>query len=84
MLNVQTVAARFYEEDHISTFIVVTVGKENCVNTPHILQSERVKRPGIHIWVFVNGQLSEESFIQTLVTATEAKVKALYDYGTEK
>ena len=33
--------------------------------------------PGtINTWIFVNGELTEEAFIQSIMTATEAKVKA--------
>ena len=82
-VDVQTVAVRFYEGDDISTFIVVTVGKEIVLIRLTYFNPKESKGPGIHTWVFVNGRLPEESFIQTLVTATEAKVKALYDYGAE-
>lgn len=82
-VDVKTAAVRFYEGDGISTFIVVTAGKGNPVHTPHIVQSERTRGPSIHTWVFVNGCLPEEAFIQSLVTATEAKLKALHDYGAE-
>ncbi|KMY52033.1 ATP-binding cassette domain-containing protein [Peribacillus loiseleuriae] len=75
-VDVQTVTACFYEEDNISTFIVVTAGKGDVVDTSRVV-------PSIHTWVFVNGCLSEGVFIQGLITATEAKVKALHDCGAE-
>ncbi|MGX2961844.1 ATP-binding cassette domain-containing protein [Peribacillus sp. JNUCC 23] len=79
-VDVKTAAVRFYEGDDISTFIVVTAGKGIPVHTSH---TERAKGPSVHTWVFVNGCLPEEAFIQSLVIATEAKVKALYEYGAE-
>ena len=36
--------------------------------------------PGtINTWIFVNGELTEEAFIQSIMTATEAKVKVMND-----
>ena len=38
--------------------------------------------PGtINLWVFIEGNLTDEAFIEALVTSTEAKVKALLDEG---
>ncbi|WP_028393360.1 ABC transporter ATP-binding protein [Bacillus cihuensis] len=82
-VDLKTVAVRFYQGDNISIFIVVTAGKRNIHNPHHVVQSEKVIGSNIHTWVFVNGCLTEEAFIQCLVTATEAKVKALYGYGEE-
>ena len=39
-------------------------------------------KPGtINIWVLINGQLSEEAFIQSMMTATEAKTAAVKELG---
>ena len=42
------------------------------------LTRDREPRIGtINTWVIVNGQLPDEAFIQAMITATEAKTKAL-------
>lgn len=67
-----------YEMDGFSLFIVVTAGVGNAVDVSKSIQHDSNLKPGtINIWVFINGKLSEEAFIQSIMTATEAKVKAL-------
>lgn len=67
-----------YEMDAFSLFIVVTAGVGNAVDVSKSIQHDSNLKPGtINIWVFINGKLSEEAFIQSIMTATEAKVKAL-------
>lgn len=79
-VNVQDAAYRFYEEDGISTLIVVTAGSGNAVDAASTKRKSYNHTPGtINSWVFVNGQLSEAAFVQSMITATEAKVKALFD-----
>ena len=72
-----------YEEwqgHDFSLFIVVTAGTGNAVDaslgTRHLA---RLKPGTINTWVFVNGKLTNEAFIQSIVTATEAKTKALHE-----
>jgi len=57
------VAFQFWRENQFSLFIVVIAGAENAINT----------------WIFVNGKLKETAFIQTVMSAMEAKVEALKD-----
>lgn len=72
-----TVYAR-YEQDDTSIFVVVTAGTGNAVDVAEGMAHEFAYQPGtINTWVFVNGRMSEEAFIQAIMTATEAKVKAL-------
>ncbi|PLR86316.1 ABC transporter ATP-binding protein [Bacillus canaveralius] len=78
-VNLADAAYRLFKDDGLSVFIVVTAGAGNAIDAS---QSERhsyeIVQPGtINIWVFINGTLSEEAFIQALMTATEAKVKGL-------
>ncbi|MDQ6597394.1 ATP-binding cassette domain-containing protein [Bacillus salipaludis] len=71
---------RSYEENDFSIFIVVTAGVGNAIDASksELHSFERV--PGtINTWIFVNGELTEEAFIQSIMTATEAKVKAIHD-----
>ncbi|WP_042356017.1 heme ABC transporter ATP-binding protein [Bacillus rubiinfantis] len=69
-----------YAGEGFSIFVVVTAGIGNAVDASksHLHVVETV--PGtINTWVFVNGELSEEAFIQSIMTATEAKTKAIQD-----
>ncbi|KXH83941.1 adenosylcobinamide amidohydrolase [Sporosarcina sp. HYO08] len=67
-----------YEEDFGSILIAVTAGIGNAVDVAEALSRDRKERIGtINTWVIVNGKLSEEAFIQAMITATEAKTKAL-------
>jgi iron complex transport system ATP-binding protein len=70
-------------QDDVSVFVVATAGVGNAVDVtrPRVSWKERHKPGTINIWVFANGKLSEEAFVQGLMTATEAKAKALADAG---
>lgn len=61
-----------------SIIVMVTAGVGNAVDV-----SQAMTRPGyvgtINTWVLVNGCLTDEAFIQTMITATEAKTKALFE-----
>ncbi|HEY9576227.1 MAG TPA: adenosylcobinamide amidohydrolase, partial [Pseudobacillus sp.] len=71
---------RFVEIEDISVFAVVTAGVGNAVDVSRSIEHNRAFLPGtINTWVFANGYLSEEAFVQSVMTATEAKVKALFD-----
>lgn len=70
---------RFIEEE-FSIFVVVTAGVGNAIDASKGEQHSFEMTPGtINTWVFVAGELTEEAFIQSIMTATEAKVKALND-----
>ncbi|MFD1205663.1 MULTISPECIES: adenosylcobinamide amidohydrolase [Sporosarcina] len=67
-----------YEADFGSILIAVTAGVGNAVDASKAIERERENRIGtINTWVIMNGQLTEEAFIQAMITATEAKTKAL-------
>lgn len=67
-----------YEEETFSVFIVVTAGVGNAVDASMSDRHSFDHSPGtINIWVFINGRVSEAASIQGVMTATEAKVKAL-------
>lgn len=69
----------FLEGDGFSIFVVVTAGIGNAVDVTRT-EYARTASPGtINIWIFVNGHLSEEAFIQSMMTATETKVKVMYE-----
>ncbi|TYS89257.1 adenosylcobinamide amidohydrolase [Rossellomorea aquimaris] len=68
----------FYEEESFSVFIVVTAGVGNAVDASMSDCHSFDHSPGtINIWVFINGRVSDAASIQGIMTATEAKVKAL-------
>jgi iron complex transport system ATP-binding protein len=64
--------------EDFSVVIAVTAGVGNAVDISNSEKHDFVLECGtINIWVFVNGTLTDEAFIQGIMTATEAKVKAL-------
>lgn len=76
----EDVAFGDYIGDGFSVFIVVTAGVGNAVDASRSEEHSYKARPGtINTWVFINGDLTEEGFIQSIMTATEAKVKVLHD-----
>lgn len=61
-----------------SVLIMVTAGVGNAVDVAETMTREREQKIGtINTWVIVNGKLSDEAFIQAMITATEAKTKAM-------
>lgn len=78
-VELKDAAYQFLKEDDLSIFIVVTAGIGNAIDAS-LGRKERSERVGtINTWLFVNGELSDEAFIQSITTATEAKVKVLHD-----
>ena len=76
----ENAAYRFLQGDDFSIFVVVTAGVGNAVDASLADRHSSEHRPGtINTWVFVNGHMAEEAFIHAIVTATEAKVKALQE-----
>lgn len=69
------------EEDDFSIFVVVTAGISNAVDASKAyLQDDSFISIGtINTWIFIDGKLSEAAFLQAMITATEAKVKALQE-----
>ncbi|RBW70331.1 heme ABC transporter ATP-binding protein [Bacillus taeanensis] len=67
--------------EQFSVLIIVTAGLSNAVDVSKCDQHvfDEVHAGTINTWVFVDGELTEEAFIQGMMTAAEAKVKALHD-----
>jgi iron complex transport system ATP-binding protein len=66
--------------DGFSVFIVVTAGMGKAVDVSKgDVHSTEWLPDAIHTWLFINGELSDEAYIQAIITATEAKVKVLQD-----
>lgn len=69
-----------YSGDFGSVVIAVTAGVGNAVDVSKAF-SRSLSVGTINTWIMVNGNLSEEAFIQAMITATEAKTKALHHEG---
>ena len=75
-----TVTYRLLRDEDFSIFVMVTAGVGNAIDASLADKHSWTSSPGtINTWIFVNGHLAEEAFIHSIVTATEAKVKALHD-----
>jgi iron complex transport system ATP-binding protein len=69
-----------YEHEGASIIVLVTAGTKHAIDVSKAIQRERSSSIGtINTFVFINGELSEEAFYQAMMTATEAKAKALFD-----
>ncbi|MBA4536856.1 adenosylcobinamide amidohydrolase [Bacillus aquiflavi] len=76
----EDVSYRFFEGDDFSVFVVVTAGVSNAVDVTRSKEHSSQAIPGtINMWIFINGHLSDEAFIQSIVTATETKVKVMQE-----
>ncbi|MEH7503663.1 adenosylcobinamide amidohydrolase [Neobacillus drentensis] len=76
----EDVVYKRFEHDGFSLFVVVTAGVGNAIDASKSELHSFEMVPGtINTWIFVNGELTEEAFIQSIMTATEAKVKAMND-----
>lgn len=76
----EDVACHLIKKDDFSIFVVITAGVGNAIDASKSELHSLELIPGtINTWIFVNGELTEEAFIQSIMTATEAKVKALHD-----
>ncbi|PEQ94104.1 heme ABC transporter ATP-binding protein [Bacillus sp. AFS006103] len=76
----EDVVYKRFINDEFSIFVVVTAGVGNAIDASKGELHSFEMTPGtINTWIFVNGELTEEAFIQSIMTATEAKVKAMND-----
>lgn len=74
------VAYQSFDKDGLSIFVVITAGVSNAIDASKSEMHSFKMTPGtINTWIFVNGNLSEEAYIQSIMTATEAKVKVMND-----
>ncbi|QCR31392.1 adenosylcobinamide amidohydrolase [Lysinibacillus sp. SGAir0095] len=59
-------------------FVVVTAGVGNAIDVSQSYRRNNSSYVGtINTWVIINGKLSDEAFVQAMMTATESKSKAL-------
>lgn len=82
-VSLEHVAERELNEDQFSMKVLVTAGVGDAIDVSRASHEGRLNPPvgTINGWIFIDGQLSEEAFVQAIMTATEAKVKALQDQG---
>ncbi|MFJ7668528.1 adenosylcobinamide amidohydrolase [Lysinibacillus sp. NPDC097195] len=74
----QLYALNKYTASFGSVIVVVTAGVGNAVDVSRTHERQDTPYIGtINTWVIINGCLSEEAFFQALMTANEAKTKAL-------
>ncbi|MFC0300548.1 adenosylcobinamide amidohydrolase [Virgibacillus soli] len=81
-VNLNEVAYEMVEGEDFSVFIVITAGVGNAIDAAfgenHFIRSQ----PGtINTWIFVNGKLTDEAYVQSIITATEAKASVLREVG---
>ena len=76
----EDVSFKLYKEENFTVFIVVTAGVGNAIDATRSEQHSYELVPGtINTWIFVSGNMTEEAFIQGIMTATEAKAKAMQE-----
>ncbi|WP_107942022.1 adenosylcobinamide amidohydrolase [Metasolibacillus fluoroglycofenilyticus] len=64
--------------------IAVTAGIDNAVDVTRAYEQEEQPHIGtINTWVIINGKLSDEAFYQAMITATEAKTRALAEQNIQ-
>lgn len=77
-VNMSLATIREYDTSFGSIVVMVTAGVGMAVDISRAFEREDPPHIGtINTWVIVNGHLSNEAFIQAMMTATEAKTKAL-------
>lgn len=68
-----------YEATFGDVFVIVTAGFGNAMDVSRTYDREHNDYVGtINTWIVINGKLSDEAFVQGMMTATEAKTKALH------
>src|SRR5699024_8232804 len=64
--------------DSFELIVAVTAGVGNAVDASlGNYHSNEIIQGTINIWIIIDGDLTDEAFIQSIITATEAKAKAL-------
>lgn len=77
-VNIQDVVMKQYAATFGNIVIVVTAGIGNAIDVSQAYDRNLMPQINtINTWVFINGKLSDEAFVQLMMTSTEAKTKAL-------
>ena len=81
-LSMDAVIANDYDTPAGKFTIIVTAGVGKAIDVAEAYKHEEAVTIGtINTWIILNAHLSDEAFVQALITATEAKVKALQKAG---
>lgn len=79
-VSAHTAAVQTFTGAHCSIIVMVTAGVGNSIDVTRAYERNDAPYIGtINTWVIVNGKLSDEAFLQAMMTATEAKTKALQE-----
>lgn len=77
-VDLEDYSSGYYEGSGFSLFVVITAGIGGAVDGTRATPSKAPVTAGtINTWIFVNGSLTEEAMIQSVITATEAKAQVL-------
>ncbi|MEK4228315.1 adenosylcobinamide amidohydrolase [Solibacillus sp. FSL H8-0538] len=77
-VSTETVALGTFKGHSCEIVVMVTAGVGNGVDVTRTFERNDEAYIGtINTWVIINGKLSDEAFFQAMITATEAKTKAL-------
>lgn len=78
--KLEDVSIEEWQDEELSIVVCVTAGVSNAVDVSQCHKHLFEPHAGtINTWVFLNGSLTDEAFIQAIMTATEAKTKAMID-----
>ncbi|ABO67546.1 MULTISPECIES: adenosylcobinamide amidohydrolase [Geobacillus] len=81
-VDVHDVVWRWEDKEAFSVAVMVTAGVGNAVDAARAWQHQPLAaKPGtINMVIIIDGTLTEAAFVQAVMTATEAKAKALADH----
>ncbi|WP_231638423.1 adenosylcobinamide amidohydrolase [Rubeoparvulum massiliense] len=82
-VSVEQVVTQTLCDDGITVRCYTTAGVGRALNIANV--DEHLSEPEgvgtINTWIFIDGHLPDEALVQVMMTATEAKVKAVHDAG---
>lgn len=77
-VDTQDAVIKSYDASFGTVFVIVTAGVGNAIDVSKAYTRDDQQYIGtINTWIIINGNLSDEAFVQGMMTATEAKTKAL-------
>lgn len=82
--NLEQYAVKKIDSNMFSLIVVVTASALHAVDVSLATKHLTLEESGvgtINSWIFIDGKLSDFAFVQAIVTATEAKTKALNYLG---
>ncbi|WP_205603167.1 ABC transporter ATP-binding protein [Heyndrickxia ginsengihumi] len=71
----KTIIMRQQNQDRNKIYRYVNLGESSV-----FFMITGTKRDAIHIWIFVNGKISDDAYIHGIVAATEAKTRILFEH----